>query len=110
MKKTLVLIVVCQAMTAFDALAQNHGGGAPMGPMYHYARWSPDGKSVSVVLMSGSTSRLLVYPAEGGEPRTVPLADVGLMAADWTPQGALTFLGTKAGATAKYVVSAKGGD
>lgn len=90
-------------VTAYSVPAQqSHGSGAR--PMYHAPRWSPDGNSIVVVAMSAAGSRVLIIPAAGGEPATIPTGRIEPMAADWTTTGRIILVGDSAGGPSRSFV------
>jgi Tol biopolymer transport system component len=58
--KTALLTVVAGALMAAQV---EHGA------MYHFPRWSPDGKSILVAGMIDGDSELYLLPVDGGAPR-----------------------------------------
>jgi TolB protein len=63
-------LFVNQVLPFFDQYALSH------------RFWSPDGATIALPLVgAGDVTELVVIPADGGEPRTVAVAEMGA----WSP-------------------------
>jgi dipeptidyl aminopeptidase/acylaminoacyl peptidase len=50
-------------------------------------RWTPDGRSVSLLAFSGERPQVFVVPIAGGAPRAVTDAAEGVLGFEWSPDG-----------------------
>src|SRR6266849_3390391 len=50
-------------------------------------RWSPDGRSVSVLAFAAGRPEVFAVPVAGGEPPQVTKAPEGVIAYEWSPDG-----------------------
>lgn len=90
--------------------AQDHRMAAP-DVMLHYPRWSPDERSIIAVGRDSAGTSLVVFPAAGGQPSTIRLGDMPVMAADWMPDGEIKLLEmTHEGMRRIYLMDRNGGN
>ena len=50
-------------------------------------RWSPDGRSLSVLALAAGRPEVFAIPAAGGEPQQLTKAPEGVLAYEWSPDG-----------------------
>ncbi len=89
------LIVVNRDGTGEHVVAKPPQGSAVVFNSPAAPSWSPDGKLIAVTARRKSVSLLIVYPAEGGPPTTIPVPG-SLSQALWLPDqsGLLLLMGT----------------
>src|SRR5439155_22955555 len=50
-------------------------------------RWSPDGRSLSMLAFADGHPEVFAVPADGGEPQQLTKAPEGVLAYEWSPDG-----------------------
>lgn len=90
--KLTIRTLVLTFLPLSGAFAQHDGRTMGSAPMYHFPRWSPDGKRIVVVALSPTGPRLLVIPVSGGVAAVITTGAVKPMAADWTRDGRIVVI------------------
>jgi len=65
------------------------------GPHDAHPRWSPRGESLAILRSAGGPAQIAVFPARGGDPRTLTSMELGVEAFAWSPDGSsIAFVAT----------------
>src|SRR5215211_71813 len=97
MTQLSLIVAVSLVVAATQSVIAQQSHGTTTRPMYHFPRWSPDGKSIVVVGMSSPGSKVLLLSPMGGKTVTIPTGRIEPMAADWTAAGRIILIGDDPG-------------